>query len=271
MPLHFYALASCLAVFAANRSDAERADRRAPAARAGLDRSAMHRVSETIGKVVRNGHGAELGEVTELILDDRGTTVYAVLSIDRSLGGNRLYPVPWSELEPAGDSLVLALSAERLCRAPSFHKHDWPDLTDAAWGVAVRRYYAEALAAEAAAADAFAAAAPAPADAVTGARNTEGPASRPGQRTVRGILVGIERVSTEDSGRQASRLKLRSPGGIVVVQIGTFPLAVGEGTRLELDEVLEVTGVMARTSAGPLLIAREVRTGQDPAAPPTPR
>jgi sporulation protein YlmC with PRC-barrel domain len=103
----------------------------------------LHRVSKVIGSDVRNKVGDKIGDIRDLVLDDRGTIKLAIVSTGGFLGvGDRLHAVPWDAmtLGPKDDH-ILDIDKARLQAAPGFTSKTWPNLGDDRWLADNRRYY----------------------------------------------------------------------------------------------------------------------------------
>ena len=103
------------------------------------------RTSTLLGNDVVDSQGASLARLEEIVLDvSAGRIAYAVLSLGGVLGiGERLLAIPWEALrrEPENRRLILDLPHDKLDKAPSFHKNDWPDMSNPEWGASVYSYY----------------------------------------------------------------------------------------------------------------------------------
>ncbi len=92
------------------------------------------RLTEFIGKDVRNARGEDLGEISDVVIDVNNARVhYAILSFDQGLAlGEKLfaYPMRTLELSPDGEEIVLNVSEERLQRAPGFEEAAEPNWTE---------------------------------------------------------------------------------------------------------------------------------------------
>ncbi|MED5619000.1 PRC-barrel domain-containing protein [Ideonella sp. BN130291] len=119
--------------------------------RAAQDRNAergwerTHRVSRIIGTDVRNRQGQKIGDIKDVVLDDRGQIAYAVVSTGGFLGmGDRLHAIPWAALQKDGDKahLVLDIDKERLKKAPGFDSRHWPNMAEERWNSETRGFYA---------------------------------------------------------------------------------------------------------------------------------
>jgi sporulation protein YlmC with PRC-barrel domain len=112
-----------------------------PAQRHDWERS--HRASKIIGSEVRTRAGEKVGEIRDLVLDDQGRIVLAIVSSGGLLGvGDRLHAVPW-DLLAAGerDDRILGIDKARLDAAPGFSSRTWPNLNDERWQADNRRRY----------------------------------------------------------------------------------------------------------------------------------
>jgi sporulation protein YlmC with PRC-barrel domain len=112
-----------------------------PAERHDWERS--HRASKIIGSEVRNKSGDKIGDVRDLVVDDKGTIRLAIVSTGGFLGvGDRLHAVPWDVLALGPkDDHILDIDRARLQAAPGFTSKTWPNLGDARWLADNRRYY----------------------------------------------------------------------------------------------------------------------------------
>ena len=112
-----------------------------PAERHDWERS--HRVSKIIGSEVRNKSGDKIGDVRDLVVDDKGTIKLAIVSTGGFLGvGDRLHAVPWDllALGPKDDH-ILDIDRAHLQKTPGFTSKTWPNLGDDHWLADNRRYY----------------------------------------------------------------------------------------------------------------------------------
>ena len=126
-PLLAFAQASAPALTPAERHDWERS----------------HRVSKIIGSEVRNKSGDKIGDVRDLVVDDKGTIKLAIVSTGGFLGvGDRLHAVPWDALALGPkDDHILDIDKAHLQAAPGFTSKTWPNLGDDRWLADNRRYY----------------------------------------------------------------------------------------------------------------------------------
>jgi|SRR5579884_2677009 len=103
------------------------------------------KASEVIGKNVKSTDGKDLGEIKDLAIDPLdGDIEYAVLSFGGFLGvGDKYFAVPWGALALSQDKkhFVLDVSRRDLAQAPGFDKHNWPDLSDPAYGLVIYEFY----------------------------------------------------------------------------------------------------------------------------------
>ena len=103
-----------------------------------------HRVSKMLGTDVRTKSGEKVGDIRDIVVDDRGTIRLAIVSTGGFLGvGDRLHAVPWDLLAPGPkDDRILDIDKARLQAAPGFTSRTWPNLGDERWLADNRRYYA---------------------------------------------------------------------------------------------------------------------------------
>lgn len=111
------------------------------------------RLSQLIGKDVRNAQGEDLGDIKDVILDvNHGHVHYVVLSFGGFLGlGDKLFAYPVRAFSPASDKdeLVLNVAKERLKAAPGFDANKYPDFSKADYRQQVDRYFGPTMAIEA--------------------------------------------------------------------------------------------------------------------------
>ena len=92
------------------------------------------RVSQLIGKDVRNAKNEDLGDIQDLVIDmDTGRVQYAVLSFGGALGmGDKWFAYPLKAFRPAADKdeLVLNVDQAQLKSAEGFEKNRWPNWND---------------------------------------------------------------------------------------------------------------------------------------------
>lgn len=103
------------------------------------------RVSQLIGKDVRNPQGEKLGEINDLIIDVNNELIhYAILSFGGVMGlGDKLFAYPITVFRPAldRDELVLDVDKERLRSAPGFERKHWPDWASPDYSGSVERHF----------------------------------------------------------------------------------------------------------------------------------
>ncbi len=112
-----------------------------PAERHDWERS--HRISKIIGSDVRNKAGEKIGDIRDLMIDDKGNIRLAIVSTGGFLGvGDRLHAVPWEilTLGPKDDH-ILDIDKTHLQNTPGFTSKTWPNLGDDHWMADNRRYY----------------------------------------------------------------------------------------------------------------------------------
>jgi sporulation protein YlmC with PRC-barrel domain len=102
-----------------------------------------------IGAAVQTPQGENVGMVEDMILDTAtGEVEYVVLSQDGSCGvNNRLVAVPASEFTMKGlRQLEVSETKDRLDKAPSFERADWPKIASNSWSTEIDAYYEAAAA-----------------------------------------------------------------------------------------------------------------------------
>jgi len=107
------------------------------------DWESAHRVSKILGTEVRTKFGEKVGDIRDIVVDDRGAIRLAIVSTGGFLGvGDRLHAVPWDLLTPGPkDDRILDIDKARLQAAPGFTSRTWPNLGDDRWLADNRRYY----------------------------------------------------------------------------------------------------------------------------------
>ena len=107
------------------------------------DWESAHRVSKILGTEVRTKFGEKVGDIRDIVVDDRGAIRLAIVSTGGFLGvGDRLHAVPWDLLTPGPkDDHILDIDKARLQAAPGFTSRTWPNLGDDRWLADNRRYY----------------------------------------------------------------------------------------------------------------------------------
>jgi sporulation protein YlmC with PRC-barrel domain len=128
------------------RADQGRRDD-AVAAEAGRTGMPMrYRASKLIGCDVKNAKGENLGDIEEIVVDNKRVS-YAVLSFGGVLGiGEKYFAIPWRmlRLTPRDKDNVdatLDLEKETLKNAPGFDKNNWPDMADQTWIGRIEGHY----------------------------------------------------------------------------------------------------------------------------------
>ncbi len=110
------------------------------------------RLSQLVGKDVRNAQGEDLGDIKDVIIDVNNSRVhYVVLSFGGFLGmGNKLfaYPVRAFSLAADKDELILNVAKERLKDAPGFEADRYPNFEAAVYRDRVDNYFGKPLAIE---------------------------------------------------------------------------------------------------------------------------
>lgn len=103
------------------------------------------KVSDLLGKDVKNAQRENLGEIKQMVLDPANRKVrYVVVSFGGFLGlGDKLFALPWSAFTWQGrdQDILLNVDKERFKNAPGFDKDHWPDLANPTWSTEVDRYY----------------------------------------------------------------------------------------------------------------------------------
>jgi len=118
-------------------------------AEAAIDNNRQFRiikVSELMGKDVKNATGEELGEIKEVVLDPRaGRVSYFVLSSGGLLTKNKLFAIPWETLKINRNDnkaeCVLTIAKEKFDKAPEFQDSDWAKMSDPTWVNQLYTYY----------------------------------------------------------------------------------------------------------------------------------
>lgn len=103
----------------------------------------LHRLSRILGSEVRTKFGEKVGDIRDIVIDDRGAIRLAIVSTGGFLGvGDRLHAVPWDLLTPGPkDDRILDIDKARLQAAPGFTSKTWPNLGDDRWLADNRRFY----------------------------------------------------------------------------------------------------------------------------------
>lgn len=101
------------------------------------------RMSKIVGAQVKDREGNKIGDIEDVIVDEKGNASLAIVSSGGILGaGQSLRAVPWSELQPGpeGSDRVLDMTEEQLEKVPSFESDQWPTLNQQ-WLDDNRSYY----------------------------------------------------------------------------------------------------------------------------------
>jgi sporulation protein YlmC with PRC-barrel domain len=140
-PVRILTAAALAAILSLSALPACAQARMTPAERHDWERS--HRVSKVIGSDVRNKSGDKIGDIRDLVVDDRGTIKLAIVSTGGFLGvGDRLHAVPWDVLTLGPkDDHILDIDKAHLQATPGFTSKTWPNLGDEHWLADNRRYY----------------------------------------------------------------------------------------------------------------------------------
>jgi hypothetical protein len=105
----------------------------------------MEESGAIIGKTIYDERGNELGVIENVVLSDNGAVEYIVLSGDFEGARDRLYPVPWNQLNRSDPNrFALNVRPERLAEAPSFKDNNWPNFKQNEWQSRVRDFYSSA-------------------------------------------------------------------------------------------------------------------------------
>jgi sporulation protein YlmC with PRC-barrel domain len=99
-----------------------------------------HRVSKLIGKNVETSTGDTIGEVKDVVIDDKAKITHFIVSHGR-LGSTKLTAIPYETLKQSmrGDKIVLEKT--RLENAPSFEESNFPNLSSSTWSSSADRYW----------------------------------------------------------------------------------------------------------------------------------
>ncbi len=105
----------------------------------------QYRADKIIGKHVYDQQGDKVGKIKDLLLDPNGRVAFAVMkpSYHMGFGMGRYIALPMSALSwnGANRDFVLNIPRDRLAQAPTFDKHNWPNLADRAWMSSVYQFY----------------------------------------------------------------------------------------------------------------------------------
>lgn len=103
-----------------------------------------HRASNLIGAAVINQQGDNLGKISDLVIDSQNDRVtFAIFSESRMLGlSTKLIPVPINALTIKDEkTVIINITKDKLAKAPSFEKNNWPDMTNRQWSEDTHRFY----------------------------------------------------------------------------------------------------------------------------------
>jgi sporulation protein YlmC with PRC-barrel domain len=107
-----------------------------------------HRSSKIAGMTVKNSRNQDLGQIEDLVIDDRGHVRYAAISFGGFLGfNNKYFAVPWKALKikhDAGSSahyVELNVTKESLEQAPGFPSDKWPDFANTEMNKKIEAYW----------------------------------------------------------------------------------------------------------------------------------
>jgi sporulation protein YlmC with PRC-barrel domain len=113
----------------------------------------INRISEFIGQTVNNQQGEEIGEVNDVLFDNKGNISYMILSKE-SVGGvkgvegvmdvdSELIPIPWKEdkISIQKDNVILSMDQQKLDKAPSFSSAEWENLEEQEFQERIHGYY----------------------------------------------------------------------------------------------------------------------------------
>jgi len=120
-----------------------------PSAEAAIDANRQFRIvklSDLLGKDVKNASGEEFGEIKDIVLDPRGGRVsYFVLSSGGLLTKNKLFAIPWESLKVNRNEnkaeCVIAVPKEKFDKAPEFQDSEWAKMSDPVWVNQLYTYY----------------------------------------------------------------------------------------------------------------------------------
>jgi sporulation protein YlmC with PRC-barrel domain len=105
------------------------------------------KASDLMGKYVKNPQNEKLCKVEDLTINQGdGLISFAILSFDPlSEKSGKLIPIPWGVLKVSfNDSqieLIFKFSKEKLEKAPGFDKNNLPDMADRCWSMDIYNYY----------------------------------------------------------------------------------------------------------------------------------
>ena len=92
-----------------------------------------YQIGNLMGKTVKNQQGEELGELSEITIDNQGVVNYILLKKDQTIGmGGDLTPIPWEAANPVvqQDSLVVNIEKQKLEGAPTVQEDKLSQMSD---------------------------------------------------------------------------------------------------------------------------------------------
>ncbi len=105
----------------------------------------QYRADKIIGSHVVDQQGERVGKIKDLLLDPNGRVAFAVVkpAWGMGFGFGRYVALPINTLawNQSAQDFVLTIPRERLAQAPSFDKHNWPNMADTTWSSNVYRFY----------------------------------------------------------------------------------------------------------------------------------
>jgi len=208
----------------------------------------LMRTSKVIGMDVHNGAKQKLGDIQDVVLDQRaGAVAYAVLSFGGFLGiGDKLFAVPWAALKPITDRKLFTLDVpkERLEKAPGFDKKDWPDFTNRDYGASVHTYYGIKPYW----------------DVHGGGIVTEARTDRPASVVIRDVTGAVTAVETEDT-PDGRLVRIKGDDGERVIALGPIKFIERHRYELKPGETVGVKGYEVTRGGKTVFLVTEIRRG----------
>ena len=102
-----------------------------------------HRMSNLIGAKVQSAQGENLGDIKDVVVNQKGQIQFAVLGMGGFLGlGEKLTPVPWSMLQSSGEK-TFSLNADKakLQAAPTIDSNQWSQFDSQQYTSQIYSYY----------------------------------------------------------------------------------------------------------------------------------
>jgi sporulation protein YlmC with PRC-barrel domain len=224
----------------------------------------LRRASDLVGTDVHNRQNENLGDINNLVIDwQSGHVVYAILAAGGFLGlGEELFAIPWNALDrQSGEKkLVLDMDKDRLKQAPHFSKNQWPNFADRAWGEPVHRYYGVDPYWNATDADKHGRMATGKDDAWGRKGDYQRLYNPSTVTTVTGTVTSIEHAAPMAGMSDCVKVTLKTDGGDTVVHLGPASFVDRQST-IQRDQRLTVTGSSVNIDGSPVIIASEVRQG----------